>query len=198
MLNEKIWNKLPGPKRTYYSIDEARSVDDDLNFQKRTQIQYQIEYLNDLTPSGPPPPHELNLKVGSIVMILRNLSISFGLCNGTRLIIRKMNNKILGCEILNGFNQGQIHYIPRITFYTDQSHNLPFILVRTQLPLKLAFSITINKEQGQTFDVIGLCVERPLFTHGQLYVALSRTCTFNSIFIQCADFINNIVYKEVL
>jgi ATP-dependent DNA helicase PIF1 len=46
--------------------------------------------------------------------------------------------------------------------------------VRRQFPIKLSFAITINKAQDQTITNIWLYLPKPVFTHGQLYVALSR------------------------
>ncbi|XP_008202508.2 uncharacterized protein LOC103315450 [Nasonia vitripennis] len=48
------------------------------------------------------------------------------------------------------------------------------ILSRRQFPIKIAFTMTINKAQGQTFEKIGIDLRREVFNHGQLYVALSR------------------------
>lgn len=59
--------------------------------------------------------------------------------------------------------------------------------------------MTINKAQGQTFSRVGLLLYKPIFAHGQLYVALSRTKSFESLQIESPnDTIQNIVYKEVL
>ncbi|GBM21500.1 Cyclic nucleotide-gated olfactory channel [Araneus ventricosus] len=53
--------------------------------------------------------------------------------------------------------------------------NLPFVLNRRQFPLIPAYTMTINKSQGQTFDHVGIYLDEPVFSHGQLYVAPSRS-----------------------
>ena len=45
---------------------------------------------------------------------------------------------------------------------------------RIQFPINIAYGLTINKVQGQTCNKVGLYLPRPVFAHGQLYVALSR------------------------
>ena len=78
-----------------YSIDQCECDD------QNEKDQFTPEYLNSLTPSGMPP-HILNLKVGSIAMLMRNLNMKAGLCNGTRLIIRKINQNTIEVEIISG------------------------------------------------------------------------------------------------
>lgn len=60
-----------------------------------------MEFLNVLTPSGMPP-HKLDIKVGSIAMLLRNINMKQGLCNGTRLIIRQIYDNVIDVEIISG------------------------------------------------------------------------------------------------
>jgi len=82
-INKQIINMFPGNAQEFLLVDLVK--DEDLVHQNL----YPIEFLNTLTPSGTPP-HKLILKVGTPAMLLRNLSSANGLCNGTRLIIKRI------------------------------------------------------------------------------------------------------------
>lgn len=133
-------------------------------------------------------------------MLLRNLSIKEGLCNGTRLRITGLyNNNICG-QILTSEHANNTVFIPRIKLDTgDSVSKLPFVLHRRQFPITLAFAMTFNKSQGQSFDEVGLYFNKLLFSHGQLYVALSRCTNKDKIKIQnkCRDVIHNIVWPGI-
>ena len=99
--------------------------------------------------------------------------------------------------------------IPRIVIAPTDS-NLPFVLRRRQFPVTLAYSMTITKSQGQTFEHVGIDLQTPVFSHGQLYVALSRTTNSANLKIKISqsdeqgqllnderEFTRNIVFKEI-
>ena len=70
---------------------------------------------------------------------------------------------------------------------------------RRQFPIKPAFAMTINKSQGQTMQMAGLYLRPEVFTHGQMYVALSRVRQTRDLKIAAMeDYVQNIVFKDVL
>ena len=104
---------------------------------------YTTEFVNSLTPSGMPQ-HRLALKVGAIIMLLRELKGSQGTCNGTRLWVLKMFTNFIEAEYLIGFAVGNKVFIPNIPLSPSDT-NLPFKLKRTQIPIRLAYAMTIAK-----------------------------------------------------
>ncbi|GBO38324.1 hypothetical protein AVEN_57799-1 [Araneus ventricosus] len=114
-----------------------------------------------------------------------------------------------GHQIVSECNRGDVVFLPRIKLATSDV-NLPFVLNRCQFPLIPACTMTINKSQGQTFDHVGIYIDEPVFSHGQLYVALSRSRIPNHVKIYTKTsevqgkllnnekyFTRNFVYQEV-
>jgi ATP-dependent exoDNAse (exonuclease V) alpha subunit len=136
-------------------------------------------------------------------MLLRNVDVASGLCNGTRLIITHLGKTIIGAQIMNGDHIGDVVYIPRSNLIPSDS-NVPLTFERRQFPLCLCFAMSINKSQGQTLANVGLYLPRPVFSHGQLYVALSRVKTRSGLKVLIVDDDGelsnktmNVVYPEV-
>ncbi|XP_019173558.1 PREDICTED: uncharacterized protein LOC109169137 [Ipomoea nil] len=87
---------------SYYSSNAVCKADGDNSIFGDVHTQ---EFLNSIRVSGLPN-HTLTLKIGSPVMLMRNIDHSLGLCNGTRLIITKLADHVIEGEILTGPNKG--------------------------------------------------------------------------------------------
>ena len=185
-MNNLILDMIPGSASEYKSIDTVVDAD--------ACVYFPQEFLNSLNPPGLPQ-HRLRLKIGSPIILLRNLDPPM-LCNGTRLCVKKMLPNVLEATILTGKEKGKTVFIPRIPLIPT---DLPFSFKRLQLPVRLAFSMTINKSQGQTIRCCGINLKSPCFSHGQLYVACSRVGSPKNLFIfSPGDVTKNIVYPQVL
>jgi ATP-dependent DNA helicase PIF1 len=102
-------------------------------------------------------------------------------------------------------------FLPRIEL-TPTSESLPFKFKRIKYLVLPCYAITNNKAQGQTYNHVGVCLNTPVFSHGQLYVGCSRVTRKSGLKIQYAEsasqghiakgsssvFIKNVVYQNVL
>ena len=137
-------------------------------------------------------------------MLMRNLNPKMGLCNGTRLIFEKLhNNHLLECTIVGGDFCMRKVLIPRISL-KPKDREFPFEWSRRQFPVRVAFAMTINKSQGQTLQNVGVWLFDTCFTHGQLYVAVSRVGSPDHIMFAIRKLDDypegttiNVVFKEV-
>lgn len=192
-INTSVLALLNGQTHCMNSADTAVTEDGQPS-------ELPTEYLNTLAfPNF--PPHRLQLKIGCAVILLRNLAPGDGLCNGTRLIVKDIQPKVLQCRIMTGSRNGDDVLIPRISLIMGASLKLPFEVHRLQFPVRLSFAMSINKAQGQSLRHVGLDLSLPVFSHGQLYVALSRATQHDSVKVllptgeTCHTV--NVVYQEV-
>nr|XP_023899951.1 ATP-dependent DNA helicase PIF1-like [Quercus suber] len=186
-------------EETYLSADSICKASTNILDQ---DVMYPTELLNSLKYPDIPN-HKLRLKVGLPIMLLRNLNQSAGLCNGTRLLVTQLSKWVLEAQIISGSHVGDKVFIPRIVLSPSES-KWPFVLKRRQFPVSVCFAMTINKSQGQSLQRVGLYLDRPIFSHGQFYVAVSRVTSKDGLRILIVEndygdrfHTKNIVYKEM-
>ena len=137
-----------------------------------------------------------------------------GMCNGVRALVVHALPKVLDVLLVSGTKAGTRVFIPRFAL-APKNPDLPFVLRRRQFPVKLAWAMTLNKAQGQTLQQVGLYLSRSVFSHGQLYVGLSRAGASHRVKVLVVDdenqgyreaaedvlegvYTDNVVWKEVL
>jgi hypothetical protein len=156
LIKVMVLSYLPGAQVDFLSANSAEDT-------KVVNI-YPSEFFNALEVNGMLS-HKLSFKIDAPMMLLRNLDPSAGLCNGMHLIVRRFTMRVVEAEIIAGKGAGNVAFIPRIKFIFD-NNNLPFTFARKQFPLRLAYAMTINKSQGQTFSHVGLHLADDVFSHG--------------------------------
>ena len=195
-INDHMTRCFPGEPRSYLSSDSLMDGN---------KAQYPMEFLNTLCSSGMPP-HKLTLKEGCPIMLMRNLDPCKGHCNGTRYVVSGMYDHVIDATVATGVHVGQRIMIPRIPTCPSESI-FPFKMQRRQFPLRRCFAMTANKAQGQGLNKIGIYLKKQFFSHGQLYVALSRVGCKQNVKILAKDgrfpgkegvYIDNVVYPEIL
>ncbi|WOG83732.1 hypothetical protein DCAR_0102910 [Daucus carota subsp. sativus] len=198
LINKEVMKRFTGQSKIYRSVDSV--CKSTVNYESMESM-YTPEYLNSLRIAGVPN-HQLELKIGAPIVLLRNLAPSKGLCNGTRLIVTQLCARVIEAIIVTGNHIGEKAFIPRICMRPSDTA-LPFTLKRVQFPISLCYAMTINKSQGQTLKYVGLYLPRPVFSHGQFYVAISRVTTPLGLHIVCENethpivgMTKNVVYHE--
>ncbi|KAL7532029.1 hypothetical protein ACHAWF_004001, partial [Thalassiosira exigua] len=165
-VNNEMVERIPGEVSTFCSVDTVGDMD--------ISTMFPTEFLNSLSLSGLPE-HELKLKVNAVVILLRNMNIKAGHCNGTCYLVKEIGKYRLVLHKLGARedDKNKVLILPRIPLrYGGQ--NFPFELTRLQFPIKIAFALTINRAHGQSASKCAILLPKDVWTHGQIYVAFSR------------------------
>jgi ATP-dependent DNA helicase PIF1 len=192
-VNNAMFSKLDETEYVYeYShsqnnllyIDSGKllSVEDTYKCKALTpkEIEIEIEMLLSTIQSA----KKVSLKKGAVVMCTTNLNIEEGICNGSQGIVidfvesptREHANILVP---LVRFSNGKTMRIPPLQ---RQSEDYPSISV-SQIPLCLAWALTIHKIQGATLHMADMDIGKSIFECGQTYVALSRIRSLDGLFL---------------
>ena len=173
--NQMVMQRVTGNVCEYLSADtlkEANSVG--LATSERNSI---IDTAAHCPPPGFPA-HQLIVKTNSIFRLLRNFSVDKGLVKNKRVIIIALGRRIITVQCIEDrlstgeARLGEIYHLPRIMF-EEQLQN-GHTLQRLQFPIAPAYATTFNSCQGLTLTRVAIDLTHPVFSHGQLYTALSR------------------------
>lgn len=144
-------------------------------------------------------PETLNVKINSQVMMLKNTYAKEGIINGSIGIVRSFDNK-KGYPVVEFSNGSLITITPEewcIEKFNENTAQVEIEAMMIQIPLVLAWAITIHKSQGMTLDKIK-CNLGSAFAEGQVYVAVSRVKTLNGLFIESFNINNVKANKKVI
>ncbi|OWY99282.1 Helitron helicase [Phytophthora megakarya] len=152
-------------------------------------------------------PHKIVLRVGTPIIMICNLNSDAGLCDGTRFRVASLRERSIKATVMSWPAKRNTMFVPRNIFYTeDDDKEFPFKLKRKEFPVVPAFTMTINKAQGQSSHNVDIYLESSVFVHGQLNVAISRVTSQRVIKITVGTEMidvdgrvhtKNIVYREI-
>jgi ATP-dependent DNA helicase PIF1 len=173
MINQSNLKALTGKRQTYKAETIFSPIQATLGFTESTpEVKFAIGKMDKESVYMP----ELELAVGAQVMLLSNLNHEAGLVNGSRGVVVGFDEDNLP---LVQFNKGTPIPIAHSKWECEDLEGVS----RKQIPLKLAYAITIHKAQGATLDCALIDIGTNTFEYGQAYVALSRVKNLQSLYI---------------
>ncbi|EJD45353.1 helicase [Auricularia subglabra TFB-10046 SS5] len=199
--NALLLSRVKGTARTYLAADKIKE-DDAAGMPERAgaTLDYAIRAHIPGFPS-----HSSVIKTNAVFRLLRNFSLSRGLVKNVRVVVVDVGTRLVTVRILRDTVSGvrvdmEDILIPRITFETFMLETQR-TLQRRQFPLAPAYATTFNSCQGLTLDIVALDLRRPVFSHGQLYTALSRIRRREHAVVRVPYGqleVENITYTEIL
>ncbi|MFA4967167.1 MAG: AAA family ATPase [Candidatus Margulisiibacteriota bacterium] len=224
-LNTRVnQNFEPRPDDFYVHLTPTKLASQEINERQLEKIKgkpfyYRGEIDGGFEESHLPTEIDLYLKKGAQVMLLNNDSLgrwvngSIGKVAGIEKGEDKHEPSVIYVELADGNIEAVTPFTWEIFNYSynPKLHQLESEITGsfTQYPLKLAWSVTIHKSQGKTFDKVVVDIGKGTFAHGQVYVALSRCTSFEGLILKklihkkhifmdwkVVDFITKFQYKR--
>ena len=173
MVNERNLKALQSERRVFKAETIFTPVEATAGLTKESlDVKRAVEKMDKEGPYMP----ELILAMDAQVMLLTNLDYDAGLVNGSRGVITGFDPS--GAPIVQ-FRKGVPVTVPASSWESADIEGL----ARKQIPLKLAYAITIHKAQGATLDCALIDIGTSTFECGQAYVALSRVKNLESLYV---------------
>jgi ATP-dependent DNA helicase PIF1 len=201
LLNERVRTILPRGSKRYVILTTTNNRANTVNEEKLVALpgreyKYEAAVSKEFNESAYPGEYCLRLKKGAQVILLRN-DPEKRWVNGTIAQIAGLTPDTIKVSI-----DGIIHEVPKSSWekieyeYNRDEDKIEEKTVGTfeQYPIKLAWAITIHKSQGQTFDNIVIDLGAGAFTHGQVYVGLSRCTSLKGIILKRPVIARDIIF----
>ncbi|MEJ2226620.1 MAG: DEAD/DEAH box helicase [Alphaproteobacteria bacterium] len=165
---------------------------------KGQQTQFEAVINGKFEPSAYPTDATLILKEGAKVVLLRN-DTEKRWVNGTQARVSRIKGHTVWIEV-----DGEEHELEPVAWENIRYEHNPetekveekVIGSFRQLPIRLAWALTIHKSQGMTLDKVYVNFGRGTFAHGQAYVALSRCRTLQGLALARPIMMSDIVFDE--
>jgi hypothetical protein len=165
------------------------------------------EVMNAYEDPATAPSHVLKLKLNDICILMRAVSKVDKLATNTRVRIVGISHNIVRVSTLG--DNPKFANLPRFIFTLKMPYGKSFEVTRRQFPLRLAYSLSMNRSQGQTFDNrVVVDLTKHCFMHGHLNVALSRIRNSANIAVHIFEsdydaqnnmvITTNVVYPEII
>lgn len=183
--DDELWKLITesNPCRQIDSLDEIIES-------PKSRKPYDSKFMDDckarLNKDCVAPEH-LQLCIGAQVMLIKNLNVAAGLCNGSRCLVIGFAPQ--GQPVVR-FLSGQEMQLQTVTWYMRVSETAR--IRRTQFPISLAWAVSIHKSQGASLDLVRIDLGKKIFCTGQFYTAVSRARTLEGLSIIAID------WKKVL
>ncbi|KAI7955119.1 hypothetical protein MJO28_005519 [Puccinia striiformis f. sp. tritici] len=139
-VNADVLDWLPGPSLTLTSINTP----DPDGFNSLPE-----ECLNKPPPAGLPE-HRIIVKVGMPIVVTRNMAISKGVCNGSRVLITAVQTGCIIGKLMTGPFAGDEVMLPCCKLQNKGGQKLGLSFYQHQFPILAVYAMSINKSQGQT------------------------------------------------
>jgi len=186
-INNESLRLLSG-KEQHFHLKHERVLDDDLTVKQKAKLinvtkqNIDMEFIH--LEKSINCQKQITLKVGAQVMCIVNIDMDnkdTPICNGSQGIITHFHRES-GCPVVK-FNNGNLR---TISYHSWVSENIPCVSIQ-QIPLILAWAVTIHKVQGATIDLAEIDIGSGIFECGQSYVALSRVTNIEGLYLKSFD-----------
>ena len=203
LLNERVRKIIPEDSNHCVILTTTNNRANAINEEKlavlpNKEYKYEATIIGKFEESAYPTEYCLRLKKGSQVILIRN-DPDKRWVNGTIAQIAELSPDTIKVSM-----NGSIHEVPKSSWekieyeYNRAEDKIEEKIIGAfqQYPMKLAWAITIHKSQGQTFDNIVIDLGDGAFSHGQVYVGLSRCTSLGGIILKRPVIASDIIFDE--